>query len=96
LDFVTGAASSGRTAEIQMLGYPPEEYIGRHVGDFHAVKRDQGAAAGRVEPRLEQCRVHPGGWTTDRQRAVAAGFDSHIAKPYDPLDLLRTIAVLTR
>ena len=29
---------------------------------------------------------------TDRARAVAAGFDTHVAKPIDPDRLLRTLA----
>jgi CheY-like chemotaxis protein len=32
----------------------------------------------------------------DRARAIAAGFDDHVAKPMDPDDLLRRVAALAR
>ena len=55
-----------------------------------------GSALAEARPggRLVAIAVTAYARTVDRQRAVTAGFDAHLAKPVDPDDLVTTIASL--
>jgi len=64
-------------------------------------ERDGYALLGDVGPRLRSGGVRAAALTAyasadDRRRALASGFDAHVAKPVDPSHLIALVADLAR
>jgi CheY-like chemotaxis protein len=65
--------------------------IGLPDGDGYSVGSMLRQTTGTTSARLIAVTGHAR--PLDRQRALAAGFDQHLAKPVDPLTLLRELEV---
>ena len=50
----------------------------------------------RGEQRLQAIAVTAYASVHDRDEALAAGYDAHVSKPVDAIELVRTIATLTQ
>jgi signal transduction histidine kinase/ActR/RegA family two-component response regulator len=61
--------------------------------DGYALMRQLQAAMGRNAPRASVALTAFAG-ARDRERSTEAGFDCHIAKPFDPEELVRTVMEL--
>src|SRR5690606_10780797 len=62
---------------------------------YSLVQRIRSGSVG-VDPDLPAAALTAYARTEDRMRALQAGFQHHIAKPVEPLELLTVIASLTR
>ena len=95
------AVSSAREA-LSALNEAPNQYsvlisdIGMPEEDGYWLirqVRSLGAAAGRQIPAMA---VTAYAGEIDRQRAIEAGFQSHLAKPVEPVELVSLVANLAR
>lgn len=82
-------SGSGRQPDVILsdIGMPGEDGL-RLIGAIRAMEQDStrkiSAIALTAYSRAE-----------DRERALRAGFQMHIAKPFDPLELVEAVAVIT-
>ncbi len=63
---------------------------------FSFIRRLRGYEREAGQERLPAIAVTAYASPSDREQAIAAGYDSHVAKPVDPEDLARAIATLVK
>ncbi|MEZ4431802.1 MAG: PAS domain-containing protein [bacterium] len=91
-------ATSARAALDAIREAPPEALvsdIGMPQMDGYELIRAVRALPADKGGRVPAIAMTAFARSTDRERALAAGFDRHLAKPVDPADLIATIASLT-
>ena len=86
LDAITRARPDVLLADLRM----PDEDGYSLIRRVRALEREQGAE------RLPAIAVTANASATDREQAMAAGYDWHVAKPTDPNELARVIARVVR
>ena len=80
-------SSGGYDALLADIGMPDE--------DGFALMRQVRSLAAEVGGRLPAAAITAYASDRDRQRAIAAGFEMHLAKPIDPARLIQMVSALT-
>jgi CheY-like chemotaxis protein len=92
---VTAVSSAGEAFEAVVTA-PPDILVADiglpDLDGYELIRRVR--ALGPAHGQIPAVTVTAYARSEDRERALAAGYDMHVAKPVDPLDLCRVVARL--